>query len=854
MIAMGEFGGWQVFQTAKNGAPMVGDYQVIGRATGGFDWGRTRFIGTDRNDHPVFYAWDGANTAGGYVDAVRLWKIEGAVNSTTGIIWTVTLLHARPNPVAEVGGINIGFGVGTIHRDDTDGGLILLWAENGRLQMGKFDLVLNEFRWIKDIQGKGFADAMYASATSNGRIMWTGGAKLWIINTITGDWITTDNDIYDQFVDNPMEAPLSSLLPTSTSSFNGIPITNASGGGDNGWYDPSRDAFIQVGRAAGDTDLGQIIRSGWASGYVTLSSIVESILRRGGLKGQDFDLTLLQGILVRGYGWANGTDVKGVMDQLRRLYLFDLVESDGKLKAVLRSDGSNEAAPGTPVRKIVQKVLGSSGPDAMDFWQETRVQESDVPARVSLSYMNWDDDFQTSHAVSQRIANPIPTMFSRQQVAMEINVVMSGTEAKNQVNKMLWSQWMERTKHDTRIPWAYLELDPADIITVKMDDGRSYEDRISQMELGSNLSISAQTFSRDEGAYDSEMTGDGGGSGPAAAIMPSVPARPFILNTPMLRDKDDNGGSYSLYYTGVGSLTTDPFQGATLWRGLDPNNFSFLYGTDADVEWGAVIGIVPAPRRGDFVLDWDTQIRIWPGSPTFELESTTDDLLWNGANLCVIGDEVLQFRDAVQNADTSWTISNLLRGRRGTEYATGAHKVGERFVFLSGATITAEGDTLDARGQKRFFKAIGQGRTLVSAQPLSIIYEPRDRMPYAPKGIRRSIAGADVTVSWNRRTRMGGNMQDGTGTVPLQETAESYELYILKTPFVGDLSRGNTVPLDDVIYQTTTTTPTATFNVTGFTTAFDVNLDTLHVLVYQISATVGRGFPGVRSIEPWRDF
>jgi hypothetical protein len=866
MAVMGEFGGWEILRTAKQSQITIEDYQVVGRATGGFDWGRTRFIGMDTEDFPVFYAWDGANSAGGYVDAVRLWKIEGRGGSPdssgkTSTTWTVTNIHTRPNPIPEVGGINIGFGVGTIHRDDSDGGLLLIWTEPDtavsppKQRIGKFDLNLNEFRWITDASGKGFPEAAYASTTASGRFMWIGGNKVWVINTTSGEWVSTDNDIYDQFVDDPAEAPLASLLPTPTANYAGLPILSPSAAGDNGWYDPARDAFVQVGRAPFSTfDIGKIIRAGWAGGFVTLSSIVETVLRRGGLTGENFDLTLLQSVLVRGYGWASSTDVKGVIDQLRRLYLFDLVETGGKLKAVSRDNGSNEDAPGTPVRKVVQKVLGSSAEDAMDFWQETRVQESDLPARVSLTYMNWDDDFQSSTARSARLSDPIPTMFSRQQVAMEINVVMTGTEAKNQVNKMLWSQWTERTKHSTRLPWAYLNLDPADIINVKMDDGRSYQDRITSMEFGADLALAVETFTRDEGAYESEMVGDAGGGGGSTPIQVAPPARPFILNTPLLRDQDDTGGSYSLYYTGVGSETTDPFDGASLFRGLDNNNYALLYGTDNDVEWGIVRGALPAPRRGHFVLDWDNRLTIFPGSRTFELESITDDQLWNGANLCVIGNEVIQFRDCVQNADSSWTIWNLLRGRRGTEYACDNHAIAERFVFPTPSTIGGEGDTLDSRGQKRFFKAVGQGRALSQATPVTVVYEPRDQMPYAPKDIRRDISGVNVTLTWRRRTRFGGNMQDGTGTVPLHETSEQYEVYILSQPFTGDLSRGNTVPLDAVLASAVVSGQTATFDTSGFTAAFDVNLDTLHVLIYQISATVGRGFPGVRSIEPWRVF
>jgi hypothetical protein len=108
---------------------------------------------------------------------------------------------------------------------------------------------------------------------------------------------------------------------------------------------------------------------------------------------------------------------------------------------------------------------------------------------------------------------------------------------------------------------------------------------------------------------------------------------------------------------------------------------------DSDVEWGTVLGVMPTPPMGPFALDWKTRLTIMPAVDWFALESITDDDLWAGANACLVGDEVIQFRDAVENPNGSWTIWNLLRGRRGTEYACDRHVPGERFIFLSNATI-----------------------------------------------------------------------------------------------------------------------------------------------------------------------
>ena len=51
-------------------------------------------------------------------------------------------------------------------------------------------------------------------------------------------------------------------------------------------------------------------------------------------------------------------------------------------------------------------------------------------------------------------------------------------------------------------------------------------------------------------------------------------------------------------------------------------------------------------------------------------------------------------------------------------------------------------------------------------------------MPYAPVNAERTLVGSDVMLTWIRRTRIGGLMEDGTDTVPLNEATEAYEAYL----------------------------------------------------------------------------
>ncbi len=273
------------------------------------------------------------------------------------------------------------------------------------------------------------------------------------------------------------------------------------------------------------------------------------------------------------------------------------------------------------------------------------------------------------------------------------------------------------------------------------------------------------------------------------------------------------------------------------------------------MHWGYAQNILASPSHGAFALDWENTLTVVPQSQGFELNSISDDELWAGGNAAFVGNEIIQFRDAVENLNGSWTLSNLLRGRRGTEYACDNHTLAEEFVLLEEAPISFAGETLDSRGGERFYLSVEQGGELNTTDLTKlrvIVYEPRDLMPYAPSDIRRDITSAGtVHVTWKRRTRMGGNMMDFTGSVPLNEGSEKYEVYFLSQPFTGDLSRGN-APALFILKSFTTTEPEIEWDPAG--TGFDPFLDELNICVYQVSSAVGRGFPGVRTVQPWDDF
>ena len=167
------------------------------------------------------------------------------------------------------------------------------------------------------------------------------------------------------------------------------------------------------------------------------------------------------------------------------------------------------------------------------------------------------------------------------------------------------------------------------------------------------------------------------------------------------------------------------------------------------------------------------------------LETVTELEMLNGANQALVVDpdgaaEIIQFATVTANADGSHTLSTLLRGRRGTELFTGCHSLASVFVLIEDDTLSRLPVPLTALDAARSYRAVGRGDALRDAANTPITPVGRDLMPYAPVQLAASGSwGSDITLTWQRRTRIGGELKGGGGDVPLAEDSEAYELEIL---------------------------------------------------------------------------
>lgn len=302
------------------------------------------------------------------------------------------------------------------------------------------------------------------------------------------------------------------------------------------------------------------------------------------------------------------------------------------------------------------------------------------------------------------------------------------------------------------------------------------------------------------------------------------------MNIPMLRDADDDAGFYA-----IATSTDTKWKGATLYQSGDGgDSYTAVMSLTTKATMGVTLDIL-----GDFgggnILDELNHITVslYYG----ELSSVTYSQFINGAQAAIIGDEIILFRDATLNDDGTYTLTGLLRGRRGTEWAMSTHEAGERFILLGQSTMKRVPQETADIGMTRLYKAVTVGQLVADAESYSFTNEGAGLKPYAPAHLGGGRdASNNLTINWVRRTRISGEWRNSVD-VPLGEASEAYEVEIWNSGY-------------STLLRTITglSSPTASYSAAQQTSDGLTPGAPVHVRVYQLSGTVGRGYPADATI------
>lgn len=512
---------------------------------------------------------------------------------------------------------------------------------------------------------------------------------------------------------------------------------------------------------------------------VPLSSVVEDLCARAGITDSEIDVNDLADETVEGYLVGRQTTVRAAIQPLSTIYLFDGIESDYILKFEKR-DGK------TPVASLTQSDLAiiDSG---SEFLKENRTQEIELPVRFSVAYMDTDRDYEQSLHSARRIYGPEPAMRSQNEFSVEYPGALSTNTAKQAAEKLLFSAWIERSSQQMRLPWTHLNLDPGDIVTLTLDDGTVFRSRLTQGGVGVDFSLDVSSVSEEAAQYTSTVEGDNGDSGLVNEFLSDTSTKTILLASPLLRDSDDNGRTVSIMYFFMGGYGQPGWRTGALFKSADATQYDQVGSVVSEMTWGSAVNKLLPPAEGTvFSTDEINTLTVALSATETVPSSCTQLELVNGANYAALirsdgNPEIIQYRDVTTNSNGTYTLSGLLRGRRGTDVFVDNHQVGDTFVLLSASTGAFFPLAIDEKDLLRYYKGLTSGGLIEEAPEIVKASPLNDLKPYAPVNhkVVSGTWGSDITIEWERRTRVGGGLKANSGTVPLSEDTEEYELDIL---------------------------------------------------------------------------
>lgn len=215
------------------------------------------------------------------------------------------------------------------------------------------------------------------------------------------------------------------------------------------------------------------------------------------------------------------------------------------------------------------------------------------------------------------------------------------------------------------------------------------------------------------------------------------------------------------------------------WRGAE-----LVASYDDGASWQAV-GATAAPavmgstaealQAGSAALiDATSALEVELLNESMWLESCTDDALVSGANLAIVGSELVQFGKVEALGERRFRLTRLLRGRRGTEWATAAHQPIEDFALVDPMTILPLLPPAGSLGGHVRVMASGIGDDLDPAEAQTEIVGAALQPPSPVHLDVEPDSDGGLHIRWVRRSRLGWAW--ASAEVPLGEESETYRL------------------------------------------------------------------------------
>jgi len=535
---------------------------------------------------------------------------------------------------------------------------------------------------------------------------------------------------------------------------------------------------------------------------IPLARLVAFLCRRAGLADGQYDVSGLYGpgALVRGFRIDEPEPLRDSLKALMSAYQFDAFESEGKLKFILRTN--------TKLTTIdeAKYVVTPQNPVGVEV---TRGQETDLPQKITVEYVDEFNDFneasvdgKTSRGYSQNVDK------------IKVPVNLTQDYAQGLADSKVQQAWIERQRGKMVLPPSLARFDPGDAATFRVS-GFDLTARLTSVSIGESMDV--EFFAFDPQMSRLPVVGEEERLPGLVGLFGQIGL--YLMDLPLL-----TGEEAQPHEPRVAAYANPWPGGANVFRKKADDTYAFSVLHPFRNGVGELSAPLSAGPVGVFDRGTVLSVEMFYGALTSQteaqvLESSTALGVYNAAK-----DEweVVQFANADLQPDGTYNVSALLRGQLGTEHAMGEPDVptGAPVVVLEPNLLTALNVSFEQAGVENTYR-YGPSRYSVDDDTYKETTFEGKRVglrPYSPVQVQLSQNGSnqDLTVSWIRRTRFGGDSWE-LEEIPLNEEVEKYRLEIY-----DGASIVRTVEVTSPEYVYTAADQTADFGSTQTTLTLDV--------------------------------
>jgi hypothetical protein len=482
----------------------------------------------------------------------------------------------------------------------------------------------------------------------------------------------------------------------------------------------------------------------------SLADIAELIAGRAGIDPvRNLSTSQLAGMPALGYAVTSASNCWDALKPILPAFAIDCSEVSGQIRFHPRAQSLRATIPTTEMGAY---VYGDNAPSKFTFG---RAADTDLPKEVNLSFIDPARDYQANAAAARRSEGN-----AQSNIVTTLPIVLTADQGANAAALMLWDAWLGRISLGSTLTDTWISLAVGLAYAVPVGRGQHIPFRITRALRGVNGITEFDALSDEEVSYTASVAHTSG-TMPDEESTLEADTRLILIDGPILEDAHDDYGFYvimagSASYWERGAIQVSHDGGVTYDTLIDQPLSSAVGDVTGTLAAGTTTGL-------DDTLDTTSVLTVVLLHDGFTLEDATDAELDNYVNFAFVGKdglgEYIQWKTATKIAPKTWELTNLRRGRKGTDWAITGHVSGEEFAVLGGTNGDGRfrivmGNT-SGWGDALTFRGVTLHQDEADAATVDFTNTGEGKRPYSPVEVMGSWDGSNnLTISWTNRSRL----------------------------------------------------------------------------------------------------